>query len=147
VVEGPPNRDVETEGTYQPNRFLLVSGALLLGVPYVTSVIVAGESKHQGDSHLYIPIVGPWVDLGDRGGCNSATQNCDAEASNKVGLVIDGLLQGIGSLQLIGAFVFPEKRVTTRSTPATTVSTSPKVHVTPSKIGKTGYGLSAIGEF
>jgi hypothetical protein len=138
VPRSRPDRDVETEVVREPNQYLLVSGAVLLGVPYLTSFVVASQSQHPGDSHLYVPIAGPWLDLYNRPSCSAASTNCDVETTNKVGLVIDGILQGVGTLQMFGAFVFPEKRIVTRSRRETA-----SLRITPAKVGSTGYGLAA----
>lgn len=127
-----------------PNRALLMSGLIVAGVPYVASVGVAASSKHDGDSNLYIPVVGPWLDMGSRGDCPVGSSACDNETANKFLLGADGVLQAIGTLQIIGAFIFPE----TRS--ATTIGATkytPEITLTPSKMGRAGYGLSAVAEF
>jgi hypothetical protein len=126
-----------------PNRYLLTTGIVLLGVPYLTSVIVAASSNHQGDSHLFVPLAGPWMDFADRGPC-PAGANCDTEATNKVLLGADGVLQALGALEIIGAFVMPERRMT-----ATMHSTALNADVTftPAKVGGTGYGLAALATF
>jgi hypothetical protein len=117
---------------------MLVSGTLLLGVPYVTSVMIARQSRHPGDSHLYVPILGPWLDLKNRGVCPPESPSCDVETTNRVGLVIDGILQSLGALQIVGAFVFPERHIVVRRVPA--------ARVTAAKVGS-GYGLAVVGEF
>jgi len=126
-----------------PNRYLLSTGIVLLGVPYLSSVIVAAASSHQGDSHLFVPLAGPWMDMADRGGC-PAGSSCDPEATNKVLLGADGVLQALGALEIIGAFLMPERRMT-----ATMHSTALNADVTftPAKVGGTGYGLAALATF
>ena len=62
----------ETVTTTGPNRELLHSGILALGVPYVASVVVAATSDRTEDKHLYIPVAGPWMDLANRSGCGNA---------------------------------------------------------------------------
>src|SRR5689334_23749882 len=90
----------------RPNQAMLTSGAFALGVPYVASIIVAAESAHPGDKNLYVPVAGPWMDLGDRH-C-AAGENCGHEGLYKGLLIVDGLFQGIGALNIAGAFLFPE---------------------------------------
>lgn len=128
-----------------PSRALLFSGVVTLGVPYAASAIVAAESDHQGDKRLYVPILGPWLDLGDRGDCNVRSSSCDNETTNKVLLVGDGVLQSLGVLQIVGAFVFPEKRIATTHVAATKYT--PELTITPARIGRGGFGLSAVGRF
>ena len=53
-----------TEDGYVPNRYLLTTGLLLWGVPYSIGVVQAAESSNSANQHLYVPIVGPWIDLG-----------------------------------------------------------------------------------
>jgi hypothetical protein len=127
----------------RPNRALLMTGLVLFGAPYVASIGVGAGSGHVGDSDLYIPVLGPWLDLGARGGCPS-NGDCGPETGNKVLLVGDGILQTVGALQIIGAFVFPE------TVGVTTVATNKSggfLSLTPSKVGHDGYGMSALGQF
>jgi hypothetical protein len=132
----------ETVSTTGPNRSLLHSGIFVLGVPYVTSVIVATGSSHSGDDNLYIPVAGPWMDLANRGHCGGFGEaTCDNETTNKVLLVVDGIFQGIGALDIVGAFVFPETRTVSVS------SLPPRVVVAPAYWGKSGYGVSALATF
>lgn len=136
VAEGPAPIN-------RPNRALLMTGLVLFGAPYVASIGVAAGSGHQGDSDLYVPVLGPWLDLGDRGGCPS-NGDCGGETGNKVLLVGDGILQTVGALQILGAFIFPE------TVGVTTVATNRDggfLSLTPSKVGYSGYGMSAVGQF
>src|SRR5262245_50462782 len=91
----------ETVTTTTPNRNLLHSGLVTLGLAYVPSFIVAVESPLEVDNNLYIPVAGPWLDFANR---NCPT--CQHETFNKVMLVTDGIFQGIGALNILGAFVF-----------------------------------------
>ena len=146
VVEAPPAAGVEAEtgGYWRPNRYMLMSGLIVAGAPYIASVSVAATSSNGNDSDLYIPAFGPWLDLGQRGGC-PATGGCGAEVGNKLLLIGDGVLQSVGVLEILGAFIFPETgRVTT------TVQTGKNggwVAFSPARIGVGGYGLAAAGQF
>ncbi len=81
------------------------------------------------------------MDFANRGGCGGITQNsCDSETANKVLLAADGVFQGIGALQILGAFLMPEVHTTY-------VATEPRVVVGPSRVGRSGYGLAAGGTF
>ncbi len=135
-------REEKTEGK-QVNTALLTTGLVMLGVPYVTSVIVGASSNHQGDSHLFVPLAGPWMDFADRGGCPVGS-SCDGETTNKVLLAADGIFQALGALQIIGAFLMPETR-----TVATVHSTAfnTEVTLTPARLGPGGYGLAAFARF
>jgi hypothetical protein len=132
----------ETVSTTGPNRALFHSGLFIFGAPYVASVIVATGSDHPGDSNLYIPVAGPWMDLANRGTCGiPGGQSCENETVNKVLLVFDGVFQGLGGLDIVGAFVFPETRT------VSTVSSQPRVVVAPAYWGRSGYGFSAVTTF
>ena len=125
-----------------PNRALLHSGLFTFGVPYIASVVVASTSDHPGDSNLYIPVVGPWMDLADRGGCGGFGQrSCGGETGYKVLLVADGILQGFGALDIVGAFLFPESHA------VATNADKPRVAVSPAVLGRDLYGLTAVGTF
>ncbi len=128
--------------TSGPNQAMLSSGIFAFGVPYVASVIVATESDHRGDKHLYVPIAGPWMDLADRGDCGLLGQTpCDTETGYKVLLVVDGVFQGVGALDIVGAFLFPETRIVRAA------NDPPRVVVAPTRMGRSGYGLAAVGRF
>ena len=132
-----------------PNRGLLLGGMLTFGVPYVASFAVAATSEHPGDRNLLIPVAGPWLSLRERPACvvNSRTSYaaCDTETTNQVLLIGNGIMQGLGALQIVGAFLFPERQVVSASIAATAIT--PKMTVSPAKVGTTGYGLSAFGSF
>jgi len=141
VESSPPPAAVESGGVL-PNRDLLRSGVFTLGASYVPALVVAIESDRSADKHLYAPIVGPWLDLAHRDDdCNGS---CEKETANKVLLVTDGIFQGIGALQIIGAFIFPETRAVTIAksdgTPAVSFT------VVPTRLA-TGNGLVAVGNF
>lgn len=119
-----------------------MSGLIVFGAPYVASIGIAATSAHAGDSNLWIPAVGPWLDVGSRGGC-PADGGCGAETGAKALLVVDGLLQTMGLIQVVGAFVFPETYIST----VAVRSESPAVRFAPTQIGRGGYGFSAFGHF
>jgi len=138
VTTAPPTR----EAVGGPNSALLGSGLFAFGIPYVASVIVAAESDHAGDKNLYVPVAGPWMDFAQRGDCGGLTQpSCDNETAYKVLLAADGILQGIGAIEIVGALLMPETHA------VTTVATEPSIKLGPSRVGRTGYGLSAVGTF
>jgi hypothetical protein len=84
------------------------------------------------------------MDLANRGDCGRIDSPCsnDNETANKVLLVGDGILQGIGALEIVGAFLMPETHYVAASS-----SNGPKVMVGPSHVGRSGYGLAAVGTF
>ncbi|MDP9150979.1 MAG: hypothetical protein M3O36_13700 [Myxococcota bacterium] len=139
-ADGP--RADRSEHYTRPNRALLMTGLIVAGAPYIASMGVAATSGHAGDSDLWIPAIGPWLDLGQRGGC-PANGDCGAETANKALLIGDGVLQSVGVLQILGAFIFPETYGGTVYNTASGASLT----LTPAKLGRDSYGLSALGTF
>jgi hypothetical protein len=145
---GPPGTMVsppiaETGEAYMgPNRALIATGLVTFGLAYVPAVIVAGSSTQSYDHHLYVPVVGPWLNLANRPQCGPETIDCDTETTNKVLLGVDGVFQGIGVITTLAGFLTPEP-----ARAVVTAKTKPSLHVTPAKVGRTGYGVAAFGEF
>jgi hypothetical protein len=146
VVAAPaPTPLAETRGYAGPNRILIGSGFMTFGLAYIPSVIVAGTSGLAADHHLFVPVVGPWLDLGERPGCAAGSTNCDGETTNKVLLAADGVFQGLGVLTVIAGFLNPERDrvlVTTSKGPE-----APSFHLAPARLGSDAYGLQAYGKF
>jgi hypothetical protein len=126
-----------------PDRTMLRSGLWTLGLSYVPAVIVGVESPLPEDRFLFVPVAGPWVDFARRD-----CPTCDHETLNQVLLVTDGIVQGVGALDILGSFLFIEH--TTVSRTALRRDESKKrafeLHVTPARVGGT-YGLAASGKF
>jgi hypothetical protein len=137
-----PERAAQVSVFTRPNRTMLMTSLFTLGQAYVASAGIAATSRHFGDSNLWVPVVGPWLDLGARPSCSSSAE-CSIENGNRVLLVADGVLQTFGAYQLVGAFIWPETVTVARITTASGVSVS----FAPGKIGREGYGLSATGHF
>jgi hypothetical protein len=125
--------------TTTPNRSLLHSGVVTLGLAYVPAFIVGAESSLEADKALFIPVAGPWIDY-----VNRDCSTCANETANKVLLVTDGIFQGIGALNILGAFVFPETRVVSaRAKPAQVA----RLRLSPARLGSGSYGVLASGAF
>jgi len=105
--EDDARADVKTKSW--PNRPLLITGLVVLGGSYGASAIVAATSDRKADEKLYYPVVGPWMDLSDRG-CDE--QPCGSDSFNKVLLVGGGVLQGVGALGVLLSLVIPETTTT-----------------------------------
>lgn len=138
---GARSDTITTEHT-RPNVGLITSGLIMFGGTYAASTIVAAESSRPADNRLAVPLVGPWLDYGDRGSCSFASggNTCsNTETANRVLLVADGIAQGLGVLQIVGGFIFPEHKVV-----QTTVSTA-SVDFRPS-FGSMN-GVTASGKF
>lgn len=146
VTAEPAPRPVVAEQTHNspPNVPLLTGGIIALGGAYIPSVIVAAANNNPYDNHLYIPVVGPWIDLADRPGCGGAFQtSCGTETGFKALLVIDGAFQGLGALATVLGLVVPEHR----STVVAAKADKPTVHVLPARVTRDGYGVTAFGTF
>ncbi len=121
----------------RPNPALLVTGTVLLAGTYVPTAIVAAESDRQADKNLYIPIVGPWLNLADR-----QCSGCDNETRNVTLVVGSGILQGLGAGMMLASFLVPQKVEA-----ATIQAGNVKMHVLPTQMGRGGAGVGAVGTF
>jgi hypothetical protein len=139
----PPVATTESrnsETTTYVNRPLLFTGLFFFGASYIPAVGVAAESNRPADNpNLYIPVVGPWIDYGQRG-CTPQLP-CGNESGNKALLITDGVVQGIGALAMVTSLFVPEKK-----SRHWFFIGNDKVQATPSSIGS-GYGMTAVGKF
>jgi hypothetical protein len=143
VVATPPGPAAETKTYNGPNRALLGTGLVSFGLSYIPSVVVAAVSSQSADHHLYVPVVGPWLDLGNRPDCGVANTACDNETSNKVLLAVDGVFQGVGVVAIVAGLLTPEHETIVRAAQ----KEKPGVRLTPARLGSGGYGLAAVGKF
>jgi len=125
----------ETERVISP---AVTSGLVLFGVTYGASVIVATTSDHQGDKRLFVPLLGPWLDLGDRGTCGIQNQSCDRETTYKILLVTDGVLQAASVFVVLGGVL---------RSGHDTARTASGIHVVPVSFAHGSPGMVAFGRF
>ena len=126
----------------RPNRTLLSTGIGVFVVSYGATAIAGAISDRDADKNLFIPVVGPWMDLGDRG-CES--RSCgNREDVNKAMIITSGVLQGAGVLMAVGSLIIPESTTVTEK--RTTAKAKPEVRVTPVSFGA-GAGVGAVGRF
>jgi hypothetical protein len=118
---------------------LLVGSGTLLVASYVPSAIVGAVSDRDEDRYLFIPAVGPWVDLGRR---DCTARPCTNDGLDKALLIGSGILQGIGTVGVVASFFVPERR-----TQVTTASAKKTFVVSPAQLGRGGCGLAALGTF
>jgi|SRR6478609_4291635 len=130
-----PKREVPQHR--RPHRVLLATGAVVLIGSYATSAIVAAKSDRSADEKLFLPVVGPWLDLKHRA-CGATS--CDHDTANKALLVTDGALQGLGALGVLLSVIIPEPK----ERPWYAVG-SERLYVVP-QLGRLS-GLSASGTF
>jgi hypothetical protein len=133
-------RSDSTERTTErrPNRTLLSTGIGLFVASYGASVVAGAVSDRAADQKLFIPVVGPWLDLGERG-CDE--RECGSREDVYEAMIItSGIAQGAAVLLGIGSLVIPETTTTERA------AAKPEVKVSPVSFGA-GAGLGAVGRF
>lgn len=137
VTMPAPRESVTVSETRRPNKAILITGAALLASTYVTTAAVVGANGPVSDHDLYIPVVGPWINLADR----SCVGECPDETRDKWLIAGSGVLQGVGAIMTLTSFFVPEKVPTAR------IQAGPvKMQVTPTAGAGAG-GLGAVGTF
>jgi hypothetical protein len=137
----PPTSEPQHDSTVvynrrRPNTALLITGGAVLVGTYATTAAFAAVNGPSTDKDLYIPIVGPWINLANR-----SCDGCTNETRDTVLIAGSGVLQGIGTLMLVSSFFVPEK------VPAARISAgNVKMTITPSA-APSGGGLGAVGTF
>jgi hypothetical protein len=121
-----------------PSLAMVGSGVAIFGLSYVPAVVVGATSGLGADRTLFVPLAGPWIDLTQRPGCTPAT-SCNAENTDKVLLVVDGVFQAIGALTIVGGFL--------RTAHETKTVRSTSLRILPAQMGNAGYGMVASGTF
>ena len=121
---------------HAPNKAMLITGSSLLVSTYVTTAALAGYNGGIGDKDLYIPIVGPWINIADR---TPSTRNNNTR--DTLLIAGSGVLQGVGALMAVASFFVPEK------VPAARISAgNVKMEIMPTAAAGSG-GLGAVGTF
>jgi hypothetical protein len=147
----PPGYHPET----RIRKGLVISGSILLGVPYFLSLSVAASSRKDADRWLYAPLVGPFADLATRkDDCNTVptsfgtTTSCPEDSSARFFLMADGLMQVAGTTLLILGFALPQHLLVRDDAPYVGASDSQFAwSVSPRTFGRSGYGLGLGGTF
>lgn len=129
--------DESDGGSRGPNAFLFNSGLITTGLSYTPALVVAVNSDRSEDKYLYAPFVGPWLDLAARDG---------GDKLDRTLLVVDGVFQTIGALQLIASFMFMEGDGDVDAADASSPVVS-QAAVAPARFSEDGYGLVAVGRF
>lgn len=141
-VEGA--RYAERVEERRPNRALLSTGTGIFVLSYGPSVVAAAVSDRAEDKRLFIPVVGPWMDLANRD-CSPANPCGANEDVARAMIITSGVVQGAGVLMALGSLVVPEStRVSERTAKAP--GAKPEVKVAPMSFGA-GAGLGAVGRF
>ncbi len=126
-----------------PSWAMVGSGLAIFGLSYAPVTIVGAASGLNADRALFVPLAGPWIDLTQRPGCAPGT-SCNAENTDKVLLVVDGIFQGIGALTVVGGLLTTAHRT---KTVTRTADLRPTLRLSPAQLGHGGYGMMALGTF
>lgn len=143
VVSG--DRTTERTVERRPNRTLLSTGAGIFVLSYGSSVVAGAVSDRDEDKRLFIPVVGPWMDLANRD-CGPANPCGANEDVAKAMLVTSGVVQGAGLLLALSSLIIPESESVSERTSAKAKVVKPEVKVAPVSFAA-GAGLGAVGRF
>jgi hypothetical protein len=133
-----PQPTVPTAG---PRTWLIDGGAAVFAASYVPVIVVGASSAQNADRSLFVPLAGPWIDLGQRPSCAPAIV-CTSETSARALLIVDGLFQALGVVSFVGGLLTSEPETMQRvADPRSTL------RITPAQIGAGGYGMVALGTF
>jgi hypothetical protein len=112
------------------NAPVFATGALVFAISYGASVITASTTDNdRGNHRLYVPVVGPWLALNDRGSCDITRISCDHETTAKVLLIADGVFQAAGIVGMLDGILQPSshREVLTTGKVDTTTRVRPTV--------------------
>ncbi len=130
----------EREIRRYPNRPLLSTGTSLFVVSYGASAVTAAISDRDEDKKLFIPVVGPWMNLADR---DCEARGCgNNEDVNKAMIITSGVVQGAGVLLALSSLFIPEKVEDRRLS----AKAKPEVKFAPVSFAAGG-GVGAVGRF
>jgi hypothetical protein len=145
VVVAPPEPEYrEVYDSY--NAPMFAAGAAVFALSYGASVITAATTDDErGNNRLYVPVVGPWLALNERGNCDILRSSCDHETTAKVLLIADGVFQAAGVIGMLDGLLRPS---THRVLVSNKIDT--KTRVRPTVIGSvsgSAPGVSVRGHF
>jgi hypothetical protein len=126
----------------------IIAGAVILSSAYALGLTVASSENFPNSSgYLAVPVLGPWITLASRhrdvttctsdGFCDSVDSTDDS--TTRTFLILDGLTQATGAVLFIYGLASP-KKVITRDFVGS-------LHLTPSAVGRFGYGGVLTGSF
>lgn len=128
--------------SWSPNKPLLGLGSALFVGTYGASVIVGAASGNDADKKLFIPVVGPWIDMGERS-CGFGQCNATEDFNNAL-LVASGVAQAAGIGFVVASLFVPDS---SSSRSIAKAPPKPEVHVLPTSFGRAGAGVGAVGTF
>lgn len=137
----PAAEPKEERELVRPHRSMLITGSAILVGSYAASAIVGGISDTEADKRLFVPLVGPWLDLADR---SCQLGNCGVrEDINILHIIGSGAAQATG-LGIAIASLFVEERRDGRPAPQRPAPEPPR---TMWRVVPMAGGLGAIGTF
>jgi hypothetical protein len=119
---------------------LVSTGIVTLGLSYGAAAIVAANSSRPADKRLYVPVLGPWLDIADRGSCPVGNSSCDHETTNKILIIGDGVIQAVGALTLLSGLMSPTRTIAS-------VGPLKIAQIAPVSFGEGRPGVAALGRF
>jgi len=125
-----------------PSMEMVGSGIGTFALSYLPAVVVGATSSLGADRTLFVPLAGPWMDLTQRPRCGPVV-SCNAEDTDKVLLITDGVFQAIGALTIVGGFLTTVHETKT----VRAADLRPTLHLGTGSVGGKGYGLLAFGTF
>ncbi len=90
---------VRREVTVSPSSALVATGTILLALGYGVAAVTAASTTYDKDRFLFIPLAGPWIDLGLR------PPSTSDENWARFGLVVDGVAQLAGLVLVVTGLV------------------------------------------
>ncbi len=149
---GSPPRKPYREGAPIPQGYhveqrvrkgMVIAGAITLGIPYTIGLAAAGGSNFRNESGwLALPALGPFITLGRRhADCHTGSKaaSCLGDVMLGFGLVLDGLAQTAGATLLLIGVSAPKTELVRNDVMS--------LSVLPGRVGTSGYGLRAVGQF
>lgn len=93
---------VRREVTIAPSSAFLASGTIMLSLGHGVATVLAVSSTYDKDRLLFVPIAGPWIDLGLR------PQSTTDENWARFGLVVDGVAQLAGLALVVTGLILKQ---------------------------------------
>jgi hypothetical protein len=119
----------------------VVGGITTFAFSYAPAAMVGATSSRTFDRTLFVPILGPWIDLSQRPACTGST--CSDKAAKEV-LVLDGALQTASLVAVLFGLVSASPEPATVGSSA---NLGPTLRVSPAAVGASGHGMVALGTF
>jgi hypothetical protein len=93
---------VRRKVTVAPSSAFIATGTIALSLGYGVAAVLAVSSTYDKDRVLFVPIAGPWIDLGLR------PPSTTEENWARLGLVVDGVAQLAGLALVITGLVMKQ---------------------------------------